>query len=122
MKSYQDLEIYQKSFALFVEVHPFTLELPKFELFELGSQIRRSADSVISNIVEGYGRRIYKADFVRFLVYANASNLETQNHLEKIAFLYPDKKEKALNYLERYKSLGAQIYSFIEYVRKNWKS
>lgn len=122
MKSYQDLEIYQKSFALFVEVHPFTLELPRFELFELGSQIRRSADSVISNIVEGYGRRIYKADFVKFLVYANASNLETQNHLEKIAFLYPDKKEKALNYLERYKSLGAQIYSFIEYVRKNWKS
>jgi len=32
----------------------------------LGSQIRRSADSVVSNIVEGYGRRMYKAEYVRF--------------------------------------------------------
>ncbi len=122
MKSYQDLDIYQKSFELFVEIHPFSLELPKFELFELGGQLRRSADSVISNIVEGYGRRTYKADFIKFLVYAHASNLETINHLEKISILYPDNKDRALGFIERYKVLGAQIYTFLEYVRKNWKT
>jgi len=41
--------------------------LPKFEMYEEGSQIRRSAKSVAANIVEGYGRRRYKQEFIRFL-------------------------------------------------------
>ena len=57
-------------------------ELPKFELYEEGSQIRRSSKSVVSNIVEGYGRRRYKADYIRFLTYALASCDETREHLE----------------------------------------
>lgn len=59
-------------------------QLPKFELYETGSQIRRSSKSVRSNIVEGYGRRRYKAEFVRFLVFAVASNDETMDHLESL--------------------------------------
>lgn len=55
MKSHEDLDIYTISLALFYEIHPASLLLPKHELYELGSQIRRSADSVNSNIVEGYG-------------------------------------------------------------------
>jgi len=38
-------------------------ELPKFEMYEEGSQIRRSSKSVRTNIVEGYGRRNYKLDY-----------------------------------------------------------
>jgi len=68
MKSYTDLDIYQISLSLFFKVHPSSLLLPKYELYELGSQLRRSSDSVVSNIVEGYGRKRYKADFIRFLV------------------------------------------------------
>ena len=48
-------------------------KLPAFELYEEGSQIRRSVKSVKSNIVEGYGRRRYKQDYIRFLTYAQAS-------------------------------------------------
>ena len=59
-------------------------QLPKFELYETGSQIRRSSKSVRANIVEGYGRRRYKAVFVRFLVFAVASNDETMDHLESL--------------------------------------
>lgn len=51
--SYENLDIYKISFELFVETHRKSLILPKFELYELGSQVRRSADSVNSNIVEG---------------------------------------------------------------------
>ncbi len=61
MKSYRDLEIYQESKRLAIEVHKLSLTLPKFELYEEGSQIRRSSKSVTSSIVEGYGRRLYKA-------------------------------------------------------------
>lgn len=56
--------------------------LPKFELYEEGSQIRRSCKSIRSNIVEGYGRRDYKQEFIRFLTYALSSCDETTDHLE----------------------------------------
>lgn len=61
-----------------------TMKLPKFELYETGSQIRRSSKSIRSNIVEGYGRRRYTSDFIRFLVYANSSMDETRDHLETL--------------------------------------
>jgi four helix bundle protein len=88
-KSYLDLNVYQESFDLFIVVHEFSRRLPKYELYEQGSQIRRSADSVNSNIVEGYGRKEYKKDFLRFLTYSRASNDETVNHLRKIASVHP---------------------------------
>lgn len=37
--SYKDLEIYQLAFKLAIEVHNMTMTLPKFELYEEGSQI-----------------------------------------------------------------------------------
>ena len=88
MKSYEDLDIYTISLALFYEIHPASLLLPKHELYELGNQIRRPADSVNSNIVEGYGRKRYKADFIKFLVYSHSSCLATKAHLFKIRHLY----------------------------------
>ena len=70
MKSYRELDIYNLSFEYAIEVHKASLKLPKFELYEQGSQVRRSSKSIKDNIVEGYGRRVYKQDFIRFLVYA----------------------------------------------------
>jgi four helix bundle protein len=58
--------------------------LPKFEMFETASQIRRSSKSVKSNIVEGYGRRGYKQEYIRFLTFSQASNDETIDHLETL--------------------------------------
>ena len=53
-------------------------------MYEEASQIRRSAKSIRSNIVEGYGRRRYKLEFIRFLTYAHASCDETIDHLETL--------------------------------------
>lgn len=83
--SYKNFEIWKLADELVVEVHQMTLTgLPKFEMFEVGSQIRRSIKSVKATIVEGYGRKIYKAEFIKFLVYALASNDETADHLETL--------------------------------------
>ena len=57
---YENLEIFQNSYELAMKIHEFTLKLPKFELYEEGSQIRRASKSVVANIVEGYGRKRYK--------------------------------------------------------------
>ena len=90
MSSYRDLDIYKLAFQLSLEVHRLSLKLPKFELYEQGSQVRRSSKSVKDQIVEGYGRRRYKADFIKFLVYAQASNDECTGQIETIIELYPD--------------------------------
>ena len=67
-------------------IHNMTLiKLPKFERFEEGSQICRLIKSVKSNIVESYGRRRYKQEFVRFIDYALASCDETADHLDTLA-------------------------------------
>jgi len=120
-KTYKDLDVYKISFQLFIKTHQFTFRLPKYETYELGSQVRRSADSVNSNIVEGYGRRRYKKDFIKFLVYAHSSNLETDNHLKKIKLLYPSLLETALSLEKEYDNLGGKLHNFIEYVVNNWK-
>ena len=86
--NYRDLEIWQLSRELTVDVHKMTLhKLPKFEMFEEGSQIRRSMKSIKSNIVEGYGRRRYKQDFIRFLVFAHSSCDETIDHPESVCII-----------------------------------
>ena len=120
MKSYKDLDISNLSLALFYRTHGLSLKLPKYELYELGSQIRRSSDSVATNIVEGYGRKRYKMDFIKFLSYSHASNLETICHLEKLAFLYPDLSLELDLLQKEYNILGAKLFSFLRYVENNW--
>src|SRR4030042_7140047 len=83
--SYKNLEIWQLANEVVIEIHEMTInKLPKFELFEEGGQIRRSVKSIKSTIVEGYGRRAYKQEFIRFITYAIASNDETIDHLETL--------------------------------------
>ena len=99
-----------------VEIHEMTLKfLPKFEMFEEGAQIPKSVKTTKSCIVEGYGRRRYKADFIKFLVYSLSSNDESTDHLET---LY---KTKSLTNEEIYNSihnkleiLGKKINLFIK--------
>ncbi|MDQ0476825.1 four helix bundle protein [Chryseobacterium sp. MDT2-18] len=122
--SYEDLDIYKISFDLFIETHRKSLKLPKHELYELGSQIRRSSDSVNSNIVEGYGRRIYKNDYLKFLRFSHSSCDETLNHIKKLIHVYPDlSSELELEKLAgNYRTLSIKIHNYIEYVKNNWRT
>ena len=121
MNSYRDLEIYKLAFELAIRVHKATMKLPKFELFEQGSQIRRSSKSVKDQIVEGYGRRRYKADYIKFLIYSHSSCDETSSQLEMLIALYPEMTE-FLSLSDEYAVLGRKINSYIEYVDNNWRS
>jgi len=118
--SYKNLHIWQLSKELTVEIHAMTLALPKFEQFEEAQQIRRSSKTVRSCIVEGYGRRIYKADFVKFLIYALSSNDETLDHLE-ILFETGSLKDRELyNHLsQKIQQLGKQLNNFLQAVQRS---
>jgi len=83
--SYRDLDIWKLAREVAVAVHRMTLQnLPKFEMYEEASQIRRSTKSISTNIVEAYGRSRYKQEFIRFLVFAHAACDETIDHLKML--------------------------------------
>jgi four helix bundle protein len=120
MKSYRDLEIYRISFDLGVKVHKASLGLPRYELYEEGSQLRRSSKGITSCIVEGYGRRRYKAEFIKFLIYAHASCDETILHLNYLKETHEDMASEFHASTKLYEELGSKIYKFIEYVEEHW--
>jgi len=86
VKSYRDLQVWQKGVQLASLVYQTSRVLPKDEQFGLISQMRRAAVSVPSNIAEGYGRRS-RADYVRFLNMAMGSLFELQTQAEIAANL-----------------------------------
>ena len=118
--SYRKLEIWQEAKELSILIHQMSLMLPKFEQFEEAQQIRRSCKSVRSNIVEGYGRRKYKQDFIRFLIISQASNDETIDHLE-ILFETQSLTDKKLfeDLNEKLMKLGRKINNFIKAVEQD---
>ena len=119
-KSYLDLEIYKVAYKLAVEVHYLRLQLPKYELYEQGSQIRRSSKRIKDTIAEGFGRRRYKVEFIRYLIFAQASCDEVLSQLNMISDIhFPE--EPLIDLINRYEHLGKMINKFIQYVENNWK-
>jgi len=122
--SYKKFVIWQDARQIVIDIHAMTLnELPRFELYEEGSQIRRSSKSIKSNIVEGYGRRQYKQNFIRFLIYSLASCDETTDHLET---LYETESLRNKLFYDdihtRLQILGKKINNFLQTVRNDHKA
>ena len=117
MNSYRELQIFIISKELAIRVHFMTLALPRFEVYEEGNQIRRSSKAVTTSIVEGYGRRRYKADFIKFLIYSISECDETLLHLE---FLFETKSLKDVDIYNdlkvKYIQLSKQINKYIQWV------
>jgi four helix bundle protein len=112
--SYKNLEIWKLADEVVIEIHQMTLTLPKFEMFEEGRQIRKSSKTTKSTIVEGYGRRRYKADYVKYLVYALSSNDESIDHLENL-FKTKSLTDKNIfdSICQKLHNLGKKINRFI---------
>lgn len=120
MNSYKDLEIYKLSFDLAVRIYKLSLKLPNPDKYETGGQIRRSSQTIKDTIVEGYGRRRYKADFIKYIVYSHSSCLESISQSEFLATIHPGSGwEEIATELDQ---LGIKIYIFLGYVEKNWKT
>ncbi|MEJ7671789.1 MAG: four helix bundle protein [Chitinophagaceae bacterium] len=121
--NYKNLDIWKLAKEISIEVHEMSLMLPKFEMFEEGQQIRRSSKSVRSNIVEGYGRRNYKNEYIRFLFFAIASNDETRDHLE-ILFETKSLTDEIIykNIGVKIDALGVKLYYFLKAVQESHMS
>jgi four helix bundle protein len=117
MQSYRDLEIYRLGHEVALDIHRITLKLPKFEIYEEGSQIRKSSKAISANIVEGFGRKRYRQDYIKFLIYAHSSCDETKEHLE---YLFEtkslDDKEIFKDLMEKLDKLSKKLNKFIQAV------
>ena len=122
MFNYRDLDIYLEARRLAIEVRKMSLELPKFELYETGSQIRRSSKSVTAMIVEGYARRRYKLDFIKYLIYAIAECDETIVHLDAIYDTQSLNNSELYQELKNsYTTLTKEINKYTQWVDNEYK-
>jgi four helix bundle protein len=80
MNDFKSLKIWQNAHRLVTQIYKLTGTFPKSEQFGLTSQLQRAAISIVTNIVEGYGRET-KKDFNHFLVISRGSLQETRSLL-----------------------------------------
>lgn len=80
MRDHRRLKVFDLAHSLAISVYSATKHFPDEERYGLTSQIRRSAVSVPSNIVEGCARG--DGDYARFLKIAYASCRELEYQLE----------------------------------------
>jgi len=84
IRDFRDLVAWQLSYELKCEVFAFTASGPASKDFKYRDQIRDASASAPRNIAEGFGR-FRPREFARYLEYARASLMETQNHLTTVA-------------------------------------
>ena len=106
--SYRDLEVYQKLCTLSHDVYELTLTFPPFEKYELGSQLRRAANSGPANIAEGWNNKhinIYLQGINRALSEIH----ETEHHIS-VAFQrgYLE-KDKSDFFIKSYNECGRML-------------
>lgn len=115
LTSFRDLRIWQESYQIYRDVKLISSAFPAAERYELTSQMRRAALSVVLNIAEGKGRRTQN-EFVNFLSIARGSIKETQCCLviaSDDAYVPPNTADQLI---DRYERLGEMIENFIRYL------
>jgi four helix bundle protein len=98
IKSYRDLQVWQKAMDLVVESYKVVDLLPKNEVYSLATQIRRAAVSIPANIAEGHGRE-HLGDYLHHLSCANGSLMELETHFliaSKLSYITDPQLESVL--------------------------
>ena len=110
IRSYQDLEVWQKAMDLAERIYRLTQSLPKEEIYGLTSQMRRSAASVPANIAEGWARRGTK-EFLQFLNIAAGSLRELETYLTLAQRIHLVSAQEGQPVLESIQVLSRQLLS-----------
>ena len=87
IKSYRDLQVYQRARKLILPVYQLAEQLPKDEKFDLRDKMRRACKSVGENIVEGYSHKDTPTKMKAFWRDSMGSANEMVEHLEQVVLL-----------------------------------
>jgi four helix bundle protein len=114
-KRYEDLIVWQKSFALVKNIYSLTEKFPNEEKYSMTNQVRRSCVSIPANIAEGFGR-YHPKEKIRFYNISIASLNETENYLK----LAQDLKISDTNALQKEcVEIRKMLCSYIKAIRSN---
>jgi len=113
LKGFKDLIVYQKAFALAMDVLEITKRFPKEETYCLIDQIRRSSRSVCGCIAESYRKRKYPAHFVSKLTDADMENSETAVWIDFSCACKYITQQEHISLLERNEEVGRILGNMI---------
>ena len=114
IKSFEDLEVYQRSYNASLKIHKLSLSFPQFEQFELGGQLRRATKSIPLNIAEGYGKKASAAEFKRYLTMALGSNNEVRVQLKYCKDLGYINDAQYSEYDDEYVGIGKMLARLLQ--------
>ena len=99
-KDFTEMPVWKAAFDLLLEIYKITKIFPADERFGLISDMRRSANSIVHNIAEGFGRFEAK-DKTRFYKISRGSAYELMSQImvsHALAYIKEEKiKETLLN-------------------------
>jgi four helix bundle protein len=99
----EDIEVFRRAYALSLDLHRASLELPRIEQFALADQLRRASKSVCANLAEGFAKQGYSAaEYRRYLLAAIGSSDETQLWLRYCIDLEYVEPVRGRNWIEGY--------------------
>ncbi len=99
MKTYRELDAWQRAMDLVVECYAASRAFPREETYGLTGQMRRAAVSVPANIAEGQGRT-HVAEFLHHLAIAYGSLREVETHVEialRLSYIETSAAERLLS-------------------------
>jgi four helix bundle protein len=116
VKNYKELEVWQKSKKLAIDLYKATEAFPRVEQFGLTSQLRRAAVSVAANIAEGWGRGSTR-EYVQSLLIARGSLMELDTHViiaDELSYL---QSGHAARFEAEIESIGQMLNRLIQALR-----
>jgi four helix bundle protein len=112
-----DLQVFQRAYALSLEVHRASLAFPQIEQFALADQVRRASKSICVNLAEGFAKRAYsQAEFKRFLLMSLGSSDEMQIWSRYVVDLGYVEVQQAAKWQAEYKTISAMLNALLRKV------
>ena len=113
-----DLQVFQRAYAMSLEVHRASLTLPQIEQFALADQLRRASKSICVNLAEGFAKRTYsQAEFKRFLLMSLGSSDEMQIWSRYVADLGYIDDQQAQRWQAEYQQVSAMLNALLQKVQ-----
>lgn len=116
IKSFEDLEVWNKAKDLVLKIYKMTVNFPKEETYGITSQMKRAALSVPANIAEGFGRYHY-LDKSKFYLNSRGSLFELKNFVLisiDLKFIDVDNANELINEIDQ---LGVKLNNLVNATR-----
>ena len=119
IRTIEDLDVFNRSYAVALDIHKVSMMFPEHEKFAMASQMRRASKSICANITEGFAKHHKSAaEFKRFLTIAAGSSEEMKLWLKFCKDLDYIKEPDFEKWYNEYGEITKMLYG----LARNWKN